>query len=340
MRARLWEGMVPMTGARWKEKRLDNPKNWQCAFELFFDVVRVFLWLGDSDIKDNFNYIARELDPFQNALNARRMQANVDTRVDLKALWLEYMTDLFETMVSRTYEWLHNRINEIVVKGKTEYEAIADAKGPTNANVEAKAFLSSWADLNRLLHSYADFTIMMPLDGFIGFPAPNRTYSKVVGSMFPLPFRQEQRNTISAQLLWPQSEKVLQDPEALYRNRDDIDALVQETKQNNDRMRLELRGEPKKLGREHWIAILHSRTQWSLSRGGPRDQKWGFVVYMLTHRPSREECDTFKSKLYADFARSGEWVEGFEEVKANMDMQWINGKEVGLPHDDVEAAKQ
>jgi hypothetical protein len=110
---------------------------------------------------------------------------------------------------------------------------------------------------------------------------------------------------IHAQLLLPQSEKALQDPGAVYRNRDHINVLMQETNRNNEDMRLEYRGESNKLGRQHWIAILHSRTQWSLTRGGPRDQKWGFVVYMLTHRPSKEEWNTFKTKLYADFAKTG-----------------------------------
>jgi hypothetical protein len=343
MRARLWEGMVPMSGARWKEKRLDNPKNWQGAFELIFIVVRVFIWLGHPDvmcgIKNSFNYIAEELVCFQDALNARRRQAGVGARVNLKDLWLEYITDLFETMVSRTYEWLHDRINELHARGKAEYEAVADVKGTVNANVEAKAFLALWADLNKL-HRYADFAIMMPLNDFTGFPAPNRTYFKIVGSISPLRSRRDQINEIDAQLLWPQSEKALQDPGALYRNPDHINAFMQETKRNNEHIRLEYRGESKKLGRQHWIAILHSRTQWSLARGGPRDQKWGFVVYMLTHRPSKEEWKTFKTKLYTDFTNSGEWVEGFEEVKANMDLQWIDGREVGIPHDDVDTARR
>jgi hypothetical protein len=61
--------MVPMSGARRKEKRLDDPKNWQGAFELIFIVVRVFTWLGHPDvvrgIQNSFNYIAEELVCFQ-----------------------------------------------------------------------------------------------------------------------------------------------------------------------------------------------------------------------------------------------------------------------------------
>jgi hypothetical protein len=343
MRARLWEGMVPMTGARWNERRLDDPKNWQCVFEIISETLNVFVWLDQPEItnciKDNFNYIANEMWPFQSALNARRAASGGVARVDLKALWLEYMTDLFETMVHRTYSWVHDRIDGFLAKGKTVYEAAADAKGAVNANVEAKIFVTAWADLNKL-HTAADYGVMMPLDGFQGFPARNRAYTMVVGSLPPASLRREQRAEMTGQLQWTHTERILEDPQALYQNREDISTVMQELTQNDEHLRKEQRGEPKKLGREHWIGIIHSRTQWSLSRGGPRDQKWGFVVYMLTQRPTTEEWVTFKSRLYADFARSGQWVEGFEEVKVNMDLQWIDGKDVGLAHDDVEGAKR
>ena len=61
---------------------------------------------------------------------------------------------------------------------------------------------------------------------------------------------------------------------------------------------------------------------------------------MLTHKPSHEEWEAFLSKLYNDFHESGEWVEGFDEVKQNMDIQWIHGKDSGIPHDDIEAARR
>ncbi|KAF2675840.1 hypothetical protein K458DRAFT_437681 [Lentithecium fluviatile CBS 122367] len=343
MRARLWEGMVPMSGARWNEKKLDDPLNWQRAFEFLLGIVKTFIWLGDPDIsrgiKDNFNYVAGVLKPFEDALNARRAQNGVTARVEMRALWLEYMTDLFETMVHRTYTWLRDRIAETIAKAKAQYDAAADAKGAANCYEEGKKFLECWADLNRV-HSYADFAIMMPLDGFAGFPSPNRTYSKVVGSMFPLPLRQDERDEMSLRLEWTRGLRAVEAPDAIRRSREDIDAVMQEVKRNDEYLRRELRGEAKTLGREHWIAILHSRTEWSLARGGPRDQRWGFVVYMLTHTPSESEWETFKVKLYEDFARSGQWVDGFEEVKARMDLQWVDAKEVGIPHDDVDAAKR
>ncbi|PVI01083.1 hypothetical protein DM02DRAFT_627984 [Periconia macrospinosa] len=108
----------------------------------------------------------------------------------------------------------------------------------------------------------------------------------------------------------------------------------------NDQLRFQLRGEPRSLGREHWISIIHSATNWSLSRGGPRDQRWGFVAYMLTHTPSKEQWDVFFQKVNPDFERSGEWVKCFDEIKPNMASQWIDAKNVGIAHDDIQATKR
>jgi hypothetical protein len=345
MRARLWEGMVPMSEARWKEKKLDDPKNWQFAFDFMWDIFHTFMWLGYPDtqnlIRDGFNYIGQELLTFQYALNARRARNGITEMIDLHKLWLEFVRSIFETMVTRTHSWVLDRVNEIVVNGKAEYDAVADANGAASAHKTAKDFLESWSDLNRTLQ-LCDWMIMMPIDGFEGFSASSSD-TKVVGSVFPMPLRQDQREELAAQIPTPfmeRMEHMLEDKQVIYTNRDSINAMLRESKDMNDQVRLQLRGEPKALGREHWISIIHSRTKWSLSHGGPQDQRWGFVAYMLTHTPSKEQWDVFFQKANADFKRSGEWVEGFDEVKPNMALQWIDAKEVGIPHDDIEETKR
>lgn len=342
MRARLWEGMVPMSGARWREKKLDDPKNWQFTFEFLLDTIYTFMWLGDPDIQagiqGSFNFVAKELETFQDAVNARRAQNGLATRINMTALWLEFIQDLFETMVTRTHSWFVDRVDEIITKGKAEYDAAVDANGAANSADAAKKFLESWSDLNRLL-KMADYTIMMPMDGFTGFSASNSN-SKVVGSMFPPPFRLDQQDELSAQMAWPVCTRLLPTIQSVYTNPGSINAILKETKENNDRLRIQMRGEPKKLGREHWISIIKSRTDWSLSHGGPQDQRWGFVAYMLTRKPTKEQWETFFARVNVDFQRSGEWVEGFDEVKQNAALQWIDAKAIGIPDNDIEAAKR
>jgi hypothetical protein len=347
MRARLWEGMVPMSAGRWKEKKLDEHQNWQFAFEFLYDIILTFMWLGDPantrGIKENFNFVAEELRICQQALNAKRRENGEAQQVDLRALWLEFMSALFETMVTRTHTWFGDRVPSItLVLGKNMYDSVCDAKGETHLDTKfaAKKFLESWSDLHRLWEK-TDWMFMMPLDGFTGFPPSTASFvfdTKVVGTMFPMPFRKDEYDEESAKLEWAVHTRLDRNIQGVYSNRADIEATLKERQENTDTLRKFMRGEPRELGEEHWVSILKSRTQWSLSHGGPEDQTWGFVCYNLTHK-SGEEWSSFLSKIEADFAKQGEWVQGFEDVKGKMGLQWLDGKELGFAKDDIQAAR-
>jgi hypothetical protein len=340
MRARLWEGLVPMSGARWKEKRLDEHQNWQFAFEFLYEIIQTFMWLGDPDVqrgmKDNFNFVSKEMEILQAAINARRTQKGVTAMLNLTGLWLEFIYAVFETMVTRTHGWFVDRVDDILAKGKAMYEAAADSRGAANCYTEAKKYLESWSDLYRLV-KMADWMIMMPMDGFNGFRS--QFSSNVVGSMFPMPLRRDQYNELSEAMKWPVAERLLSNTQAVYTNRQDIEALIKESNGHNMIVRRQMRGQPKELGEEHWISIIKSRQNWSLSHGGPQDQTWGFVAYNLTHK-SGEDWDAFLSQVNANFRTAGEWIEGFADVQPTMGLQWINGIDLGIPMNDVEAAKR
>ncbi|KAF2016955.1 hypothetical protein BU24DRAFT_407044 [Aaosphaeria arxii CBS 175.79] len=341
MRARLWEGQIPMTGKRWKEKRLDEFENWQPAFEFLFEIIHTFMWLGDPvtqrGIKENFNFIAQELEILQAALNMRRAQKGFGLTINLTGLWLEWIHAVFETMSTRTHSWMAARVEEIVAKGKARYDAAVARDGAENSRDAAKKLLEAWSDLSRLVQK-ADFMVMMPMDDFIGF-TPSRFPSKVAGTMFPMPFRDDECKEMSANMSWPVSERLLDNLDAVYTNKEDIEALMVESKEQHQIIRTQLRGEPRTLGPEHWITIIKSRTEWSLSHGGPRDQTWGYVAYNLTHR-SKEEWAAFLTKLHADFREAGQWVEGFEDIRANMGLQWVDGQAKGFSKNSILAAKR
>lgn len=332
-----------MSRYRWEQKKI-GPQNWQPLFELMFDVVQTFLWLGDpattKGLKDDFNFISGEVGRFGDAINARRAEQGIQTRIDMKALWLEWVSGVFETMCTRTHTWFVERVGEVVAEGKKRYDEAVDAKGERNCHMEAKKFLESWADLNRLLGK-ADWMCMMPLDGFDGFPSPRSSASgsKVVGSMSPMPFRDDEREELSKQIPWSVHERLLDNIEGVYTNRADMEAIIKESKENNETLRKQMRGEPKTLGQEYWIGIIKSRTAWSLSHGGPEDQTWGFVCYRLVYG-NEEEWNEFLKKTEEDFKRAGEWVQGFGDVKGAMGLQWIDGREHGIAENDIEAAKR
>lgn len=321
MRARLFEGMTPMSEGQWKARKLDDTNNWQSVFEFLFDIIQTFTWLGDPDIqklmKDCFNHIADEVRTFESAANARREENGVQTKLDMRGLWLDYIKSLFNTMVVRTHNFFRVSVKTTIAKARAEYNAYVDQHGDANSLAEAKRCGEIWSDLERLLLR-ADAYIMMPLDGYFGFTAsPSDT--KVVGSMFPLPFRWDQQQDLAAERPWPLASQNQDDPTLLYQDRSKFLAVLDESLDNHDHVRQVLRGDSIPLQREPWINIIHSRTQWSLSRGGPKDQKWGFVAYMLTHKPSHEQWEAFLSKLYTEFHQSGQGIEGFGSVKQNME---------------------
>lgn len=321
MRARLFEGMTPMSEGQWKARKLDNTNNWQSVFEFLFDIIQTFTWLGDPDIqklmKDCFNHIADEVRTFESAANARREENGVQTKLDMRGLWLDYIKSLFNTMVVRTHNFFRISVKTTIAKARAEYNAYVDQHGDANSLAEAKRCGEIWSDLERLLLR-ADAYIMMPLDGYFGFTAsPSDT--KVVGSMFPLPFRWDQQQDLAAERPWPLASQNQDDPTLLYQDRSKFLAVLDESLDNHNHVRQVLRGDSIPLQREPWINIIHSRTQWSLSRGGPKDQKWGFVAYMLTHKPSHEQWEAFLSKLYTEFHQSGQGIEGFGSVKQNME---------------------
>jgi hypothetical protein len=326
MRARLFEGMTPMSEGQWKARKLDDTKNWQNVFEFLFDIIQTFTWLGDPDVqklmKDCFNHIADEVRTFESAANARREEKGIQTKLDMRGLWLDYIKSLFNTMVVRTHNFFRISVKTTIAKARAEYNAYVDQNGDANSLAEAKRCGEIWSDLERLLLR-ADAYIMMPLDGYFGFTAsPSDT--KVVGSMFPLPFRWDQQQDLAAERPWPLASQNQDDPTLLYQDRSKFLAVLDESLDNHDHVRQVLRGDSIPLQREPWINIIHSRTQWSLSRGGPKDQKWGFVAYMLTHKPSHEQWEAFLSKLYTEFHQSGQGIEGFGSVKQNMESKFTS----------------
>ncbi|KAF2470393.1 uncharacterized protein BDR25DRAFT_355504 [Lindgomyces ingoldianus] len=211
-------------------------------------------------IRDCFNYIGQELEAFQYALNARRARNGIAEMIDMRKLWLKFVRSIFEKMVTRTHSWVSDRVNEVMVNGNAEYDAVADANRAANAYQAAKDLLKSWSDLNRTVH-LCDWMIIMPMDGFAGF-FPSSSDTKV---------REELAARIPTPLM-ERMEHMLENEQAIHTNRGTINAILKESKDMNDQVRLQLRSAPKSFGRENCISTIRSRTKWSLSHSGPQDQ--------------------------------------------------------------------
>jgi hypothetical protein len=64
------------------------------------------------------------------------------------------------------------------------------------------------------------------------------------------------------------------------------------------------------------------------------------VAYRLSYRETAEDWKRFTDKLETDFRSAGEWVDGSEDVKHIAGLQWLDGRELGIPENDLLAAKR
>jgi hypothetical protein len=357
LKTRIWQGMIPLAGQRWRELRLDDPANWLEAHDFLNQTVQIFEYLWHPSMESRrrkmFNLVSAECAIFQEALNARRHSKKIEGQIDLVRLWREFMQHKFAVMVDRTHAWVISRCHELQDKIKADFEnfALQHESFPSKAQI----FINGCQDLNKLI-SRADFKIYMSMDGFLdGFEAAEtpgsqnsfwkeaEKFSKwAQGSPFIAPREQKYYEMteeqswkwISSLTLTPFSKQF--EPE----NRETLLGVFNEGRHNRDSIRKEFRSAPSPLGEERWIAILQSRINWSISHGGPRNQTWGFVAYRLSYTETTEEWKRFTELLEKDFKNAGEWIDGAEEVKHLAGLQWLDGRELNIPENDVFAAKR
>lgn len=343
LKSRLWGGMTPMSGNRWQEKRLDDPKNNRQAVEFMVQLLLVFTLLGNETVQTNirkgFNMISAEMAKFQSAINALRAERNA-TPLNMTGLWVEFIESVFAVMTTRTHSWIIARCDELQRRCRAEYEATAD-DGSSAAFAAGKFFINITQDLGKVV-SRADFSIAMPMDGFDDYQAPDSN----------MPASMEDRETLYYALVdsmpWASIKKLVDastggEPgsgEYGFRNRQACLEVYNEGREARQQIRVQIRGKPSSVGEEHWISILKSRTDWALRHGSSSSQDWGFVAYRLSYKESQEEWEQFLTKLNADFKRSGEWIDGWDDIRNAAKLQWLDGKELGIPENDVAAAKR
>lgn len=343
LRARLWAGMVPMSGGRWKEKRLNDPKNFQQFHDLMMDILQIFLFMNNERTQDIlrtwFNWLAREYGFFESAINLRREDLGIKDRMNIKEMWAEYMQAVISTMTNRAHRWLVDRVDEIQTQSKIEYEAALYSAGTNAAAITAagKTFFERIQDLN-LAITKADYTLSIPMQGCNGYSP-----STIGTNDLSLDLRREAYYKISDSKSW-ESYRPFQDHtnrDAGYRDRDALMRVFEEGRINRSKVRKSFRGAPPTLGEEQWISIVKSRINWYLRYGGdPQRQTWGFVCYRLFYDQTPKEWAEFKDKFEADLRKSTQWIQGADDVINTAGVQWVDGKELGIPEGDIEAAKR
>lgn len=87
---------------------------------------------------------------------------------------------------------------------------------------------------------------------------------------------------------------------------------------------------PNPLGAEGWVQLL----------AGDELEKFGFVVYRNTYSQNETEWKSFLETFEASLNSGWEGVLDPENIKRKATLQWVDGKEEGIPEGDVEAVRK
>jgi hypothetical protein len=333
MKARVFQGMVPMSGETWARKELDDPDDLLIACEHLEAVVRVFQYLNTADIqiklRDTFNLISSDLKDFDFALSMKRQEQG-STPVSSAALWAEYIHDLFSFVTTRAHSWVLDRVRGLYDMCTADFLSLSaedDGYMP-----HAIKYMQRTRSLMQVMAA-ADCAMLLPMNGYTGYltrpSGPDPSYNArvqayedkintapVVDKLVDLA-HVDKRNT----KYWGDQEKIL-------------DLLSQED-ESRTQIRKEIRGEAEgRLGPELWVSTVES----NMHLDGT--DCWGFVAYRLSYKETDEEWALFLGKINSDINDWGEWVVGAEKIKPKAKLHWVDGRNCGIPVGDVQSAKR
>ncbi|KAL3489537.1 hypothetical protein BJX62DRAFT_239069 [Aspergillus germanicus] len=348
VKSRAWAGMVPLSEQRWKEKGLDKPENFDIAVQHLTAVIAAFEYLNTpiimENLRDTFNLISAhwgELDAMIHAQDASRR--GVSTR----KLWTEFMTAQFEMMTERAHRWVLVHANALRVP---LHQQVLAHRPETLQHYDR----TQWHLTDRLhtlaeIVGVADFTILLPMDGYEG-DIPWRRLPQLP-FFIPAELRStklEERGKAYSERLKVLSRRAQAESEieraqradGTYRTADPA-AIARTTVlqiECQNQVRREVRGDPvEPIPREPWIVRDVTRME------RPHNEKKkaiGFVIYRLTYGQSEAEWAAFRKKLDEHRSDWGRSQTGSSALKPYQKLHWRDGKELGIPEGDIAAARK
>lgn len=367
LKAKLELGMAPLSRDRWLERRMDDPANHRNLFELMQDVHYIFQWYNNDEVlsrtRDAFNWVVDKFVFFERAANARRAQNGVEEKLDLTGMWYEYWHDTWSNMSNRAHAWMVDRVDEIQELAFLKYEEALEAAGEDQAAIgeAGKKYYECVQDLRGML-TKLDYTMGIPMTGFRGFTIGSSFTDLSVlqrQDLFRKMFEtksfvhqvaileaedkasaEEARTFGSAPSLLDQLEYLKKPAHPRFRDTKNLVGHYHEGKKNRNEIRVALRGTPKLPSQENWITTLRERMDFYARNNNWKPNQFGFVCYRLTYGQSDTEWAAFKARLESDMKRSGEWIQGYDNIARKASILFIDGREHNIAEGDIAAAKQ
>ncbi|KAI9166454.1 hypothetical protein HJFPF1_02556 [Paramyrothecium foliicola] len=345
MKSRIWEGVMPLSHRRWQDKQLDEPENFIEACQLITDVLTVFHYLNDPEVKANlretYNLIWDHLKVFEDALNAKRRLESEDP-VSPTSLWAEYIRSHYALMEMRTHAWLTERLDKLKDRVLTNLAQHQPSDQMGGAYDERQWELTNmWQDIIENA-SHADFALFMPMDGYKGCSSESATGRPVAGmrqysGTTPLLFSSDIEKRRKDYHLRRRQVGLLNDinnarlnpslARQPYNSPTSLATTCRKQAADQNQTRLELRGPTSALGPESFV-------------NEAEHLPWGFVAYRAHYGHTDAEWAEFKDKFGADESNWGKELVGVDSIRARSTIHWFDARELGLSDYSVEALKR
>ncbi|RDW88044.1 hypothetical protein BP6252_00076 [Coleophoma cylindrospora] len=344
MKSRIWEGIAPISEARWRAKGLDDRANIGEAIGYLKLVVDVFKHFSQPNIQGQMreinNTVCAELDTFQDALKAVRQSKGEEAPTfNVMRLWQEYIKLQFGLMTVQARSWLFIRLKSLYTSWKNVMlekfqggRILSDTHGTVLIDHQAIAVLNQLLDL----YQDAEYYLRIRSEGYFlpqgvhaafanaGNQAPevtNRIYEDIERARRRdyefslkqvLDQRVAQRRTSMPVPDFLESMSMVVDRE-----------FVQKGLQQEIENPLIPQVEP-------WVYDLQNKVGM---------QRFGFVAYRISYKESDEDWATFITKFESGLNSGWEGVLGADTIKGKAYLQWIDGKKEGLPEGDFAAVQ-
>lgn len=326
MKARIWEGIMPLSERRWTELGLDSPDHFHDACRFVSAVTDVFNYLNIPEIKTmlraTYNLIWDHLDHFDKAIHGLQLNST-DPDFSMAGLWHEYIDDHFGTISNASHVWAIDHLERL----RAPIMDILSRDTSITAFDLDDDYGETLADLIHDLHqgvAEADSSIFIPMDGYRGGDLPSQDH--VPGNRSHR-YREEPIE-FSASTAKRKADYYFRVRYLSHKDSFKLENLLDNSVASNAKgqivgerqARQELRGDRDAEVVPRWVAQARAHINYETPLN------WGYIGYRTCYNHSDEEWERFKTNFHADISNWGRELGDIDDIRALSVVEWKDAK--------------